>query len=84
MTHEGYLDRLYIHKDYQGLFISLRLFKAIEQSARELGLPAISTDCSITARIPAERMGFKVISEQTVEKKGMTFINYHMVKNLLE
>lgn len=83
MTHEGYLDRLYIHKDHRGGFVSLRLFRAIEKSARELGLAAISTDCSITARIPAERMGFRVIREQKVERKGMTFINYHMVKKLL-
>lgn len=63
MTHEGYLDRLYVHKNYQGRFIAFRLFKHIEQAARELGLTKITTDCSITARIPAERMGFKVIKE---------------------
>jgi putative acetyltransferase len=62
--------------------VSLRLFKAIENAARELGLTKITTNCSITAKIPAERMGFKVIKEQTVEKKGMKFINYHMEKQL--
>lgn len=82
MTHEGYLDRLYVHKDYQGKWISLHLFKAIEKAARELDLSSITTDCSITARIPAERMGFKVIKEQTVEKLGQSFINYHMEKKL--
>jgi putative acetyltransferase len=82
MTHEGYLDRLYVHKDYQGRFISFRLFKHIEQAARELDLTKITTNCSITAKIPAERMGFKVIKEQTVVRKGVELINYVMEKEL--
>lgn len=83
MTHEGYLDHLYVHKDYQARWVSLHLFKAIEKAARELGLTKLTTDCSITAKIPAERIGFKVIKEQVVEKHGMKFINYHMEKKLV-
>ncbi len=82
MTREGYLDRLYVHKDYQARFVALKLFKAIEKVARNLGLKKITTDCSITAKTPAERMGFVVVKEQTVEKRGMMFINYHMEKKL--
>lgn len=82
MSHEGYLDRLYVHKEYQARFVALKIFKGLEQKARELGLEKITTDCSITAKLPAERMGFKVIKEQTVEKLGMKFINYHMEKKL--
>lgn len=82
ISHEGYLDRMYVHKDYQARWVSLHLFKAIEKAARELGLTKITTDCSITAKVPAERMGFKVMKEQIVEKKDMQFINYHMEKKL--
>lgn len=82
MTREGYLDHLYVHKDYQARWVSLHLFRAIEKAARELGLTKLTTDCSITAKIPAERMGFKVVREQVVEKRGMKFINYHMEKKL--
>lgn len=82
MTSDGYLDHLYIHKDYQARFVSLCLLKAIEKVARQLGLLKIVTDCSITAKIPAERVGFKVIKEQIVEKKGVQFITYHMEKLL--
>lgn len=82
MTREGYLDHLYVHKDYQARWVSLHLFKAIEKVARELGLTKLTTDCSITAKVPAERMGFKVINEQMVEKKGVQFTNYHMEKKL--
>ncbi|GMU18894.1 MAG: hypothetical protein AMXMBFR12_00860 [Candidatus Babeliales bacterium] len=82
MTREGYLDHLYVHKDYQARWVSLHLFKAIEKMAKELGLTKITTDCSITAKVPAERMGFKVVNEQIVEKKGVQFTNYHMEKKL--
>lgn len=82
LTREGYLDHLYVHKEYQARWVSLHLFKAIEKAARELGLTKLTTDCSITAKVPAERMGFKVLKEQIVEKNGMKFINYHMEKKL--
>ncbi len=82
MTHEGYFDRLYVHKDYQGRFIAVHLLRAIEKVARELGLSKITTDCSITAKLPAERMGFKVVKEQTVERRGVEMVNYVMEKEL--
>jgi hypothetical protein len=50
-------------------WVSLHLFRAIEKSAREIGPTKITTDCSITAKVPAERMGFKVIKEQIVERE---------------
>jgi len=82
MTHAGYLDRVYVHKDYQLRGIALRLINVIEPLARALGLSKITTDCSITAKIPAERIGFVVIKEQTVERKGIVLINYVMEKKL--
>jgi GNAT superfamily N-acetyltransferase len=82
MTHEGYLDHLYIHKNYQARWISLKLLRAVEKIARQLGLARIFTNCSITAKLPAERVGFRVIREQVVEKNGVQFVVYHMEKNL--
>ncbi len=82
LTHEGVLKHLYIHKEYQGRFIALHLLKTIEQVVRDLGLSKITTECSITAKLPAERMGFKVVKEQTVNRKGIEFVNYLMEKKL--
>ena len=82
MSKEGYLDRLYIHKNYQGGRVAYALFKKIEQTARDMGLTKITTDCSITAKKPAEFMGFKVIKEQTVVRNGIALTNYAMEKNL--
>lgn len=82
LRHDGYLDRLYINKDYQGRFIYLRLLRHIEHAARDLGLNKVFTHCSITAKIPAERAGYKVIKEQTVSRDGVDFINYVMEKEI--
>jgi len=82
LTQKGYLDRLYIHKDYQGRFISLHLMKHIEQATRKLGLSKITTHSSITAKKPAERWGFKVVKEQTIVRNGIELTNYIMEKTL--
>ena len=82
ITDNGSLEHLYVHPNWQGGRVSLRLLKAIEQSARELGLQKITTHCSITAKIPAQRMGFVVLNEQTVTRKGVTLTNYVMEKKL--
>ena len=82
LTQEGVLKHLYIHKDYQGRFIALHLLKTIEQAVRDLGLSKITTECSITAKLPAERMGFKAVKKQTVNRKGIEFVNYLMEKKL--
>jgi putative acetyltransferase len=82
MRKDGYLDKLYVHKDYQGKFIAFHLLREIEKIARELGLSKITTHCSITAKIPAERMGFLVIKEQAVIRNGISLINFVMEKKL--
>lgn len=60
----------------------LPLLRALEQAARERGIIRLTTHCSITAKKPAQRMGFVVIKEQTVQKNGVSFINYVMEKKL--
>lgn len=79
MNKAGYFDRLFVHKDYQGKLISRRLGLALYQDALKLGLKEVSADVSITALPLAKRMGFQVVKQQTVEKNGQQFINYHMV-----
>jgi putative acetyltransferase len=85
ITHHGYLNHFYIHKDYlgaKGNWIALKLFKAIELKARGIGLSEITTYCSITAKKPAERMGFVILHQNIAIKDNETFINYAMKKIL--
>ncbi|MFC7679147.1 GNAT family N-acetyltransferase [Paenibacillus sp. GCM10028914] len=66
MTLEGYLDRLYIHKDFQGRGIASALVKELEKDGERLGLSSIETDASITARPFFERRGYELLQAQTV------------------
>jgi len=82
ITPQGHLEHLYISPHHQGGLASLKLFKAIIEAAKSKNLKEITTNCSITAQKPAERMGFITVKEQTVIKNGMSFTNYAMKKKL--
>lgn len=77
MTEDGYLDRLYVHKDLQGQGIAAALCEALERA-----VPAESfvTHASITARPFFERRGYVTVREQQVERKGILLTNYVMEK----
>lgn len=83
MTYNGYLDRLYTHKNFQGQGIAKTLVNKLEYVAREIGLSEISTDASVTAKPFFERCGYQIIKSQRVERKGITLVNFRMTKNLL-
>lgn len=82
LTYEGYLDRLYIHKDFQSQGIASALVDMIESEAKKLNLLVIETDSSITAKPFFEHKGYKIVRSQTVERKGVKLINFKMIKKL--
>jgi putative acetyltransferase len=82
MNHSGYIDRLFVHKNYQGKGVALALFRKLEEEAKKLGLSELTTEASIVAKPVAERLGFEVIEEQRKIYRGVEFINYRMRKQL--
>lgn len=82
MTLEGYLDRLFVHKEYQRQGIAKALVDTLEAEARRLGLNEISTEASITAKPFFEQSGFEVVRQQVVERRGVKLENYVMLKSL--
>ncbi|WML44501.1 GNAT family N-acetyltransferase [Neobacillus sp. PS3-40] len=82
MTHDGHLDRLYIHKDFQSQGIATKLVNLLVTKAGKLGMDYIDTYASITAKPFFEHHGFIVIQQQKVELRGVSLINYKMVKKL--
>jgi len=78
----GYLNRLFVHKDYQGCGIASALVDALEEEARALRLPAIDTDASLTAQPFFLRKGYDVVAAQTVERRGVRLNNYRMRKTI--
>ena len=63
----GYLDRLYVHKDYQH---------------QGIATGKIVVHASITAKQFFISRGYKVIKEQQVVKKGISLTNYVMEKSV--
>ena len=78
----GYIDLAFVSPDVMGQGIGRKLYEAVEQHARELGVAALSTHASKKARPFFERMGWSVDYTQTVEKRDVTLTNYKMSKAL--
>lgn len=72
----GYLDRLYVHADYQGMGIATAICNKLEQSVSG----KIVTHASVTAKPFFEKRGYKVIKEQSVERQGVFLTNFVMEK----
>ncbi len=72
----GYLDRLFVHADYQGKGIGTAICDQLEQAVQG----NIVTHASITARPFFEKRGYKVVKEQQVERQGILLTNFVMEK----
>lgn len=73
----GYLDRLYVHKDFQGRGVATALCGALEQAAAG----PVTTHASVTARPFFARRGYRVLRAQQVERRGVRLANYAMEKS---
>ena len=76
MDSTGYLDRLYVHKDYQGKGVATALCDRLEQAVDG----TIVTHASITARPFFEGRGYVMVKAQQVERKGILLRNFVMEK----
>ena len=82
LEEDGHLDMLYVRRDAVGRGVGRRIYEAAEREAGELGLEAVSTEASLTARPFFERRGFHVMREQTVIRRGVGLTNFVMEKRL--
>lgn len=76
MDSTGYLDRLYVHKDYQSKGVATALCDRLEQAVDG----TIVTHASITARPFFEGRGYVMVKAQQVERKGILLRNFVMEK----
>ena len=77
IDEHGYLDRLYVHKDYQRQGIATDLCDKLENIIKT---DCITTHASITAKPFFEHRGYNVIKRQTVERNGVFLTNFIMKK----
>lgn len=73
----GYLDRLYVHRNYQRRGVATLLCDGLEENFHDCTL---TTHASITARPFFERRGYRVIREQQIERRGVLLTNFVMEK----
>ena len=74
----GYLNRLYVHKEYQRRGIASALCNELEAVAQG----NIITHASITARVFFEKRGYVLIKKQQVKKHGIALTNFVMEKSV--
>lgn len=72
----GYLDRLYVHYQYQGKGIAKAICSQLEKSVNS----KITVHASITSKGFFEHRGYQVIKKQEVKRQGISLVNYVMEK----
>lgn len=77
MDERGYLDRLYVHRGFQGRGIATAVCDELE---RAVGCGGYSVHASITARPFFEKRGYRTVARQEVFRRGVALINYKMEK----
>ena len=75
IDNTGYLDRLFVHKDYQSQGIATALCDRLEA-----GYDRITTHASITAKQFFMNRGYRLIKEQQVVRNGISLANHVMEK----
>ena len=77
MDGSGYLDRLYVHRDFQRRGVASALCDALEAAS---AAETFTTHASRTARPFLEHRGWRVVREQTVLRRGVALNNFMMEK----
>ena len=77
MDETGYLDRLYVHKDYQGQGIASAICDELERFAAG---KTITTHASTTAKPFFQHRGYRVVRKQEVIRRSVALTNLVMEK----
>jgi putative acetyltransferase len=80
---EGYIDLAFVRSDAAGKGIGWRLYLAIEERAKQLGIVRLTTEASKKAKPFFERQGWTVEHEQVVRKHNVELTNFKMSKQLI-
>lgn len=80
MDDNGYLDRLYVHSDYQGKGIAKAIVNELEQQAMVYDISFFTTHASITAKPFFEKLGYHAVRENKVVRNGIELTNFIMEK----
>lgn len=79
---DNYIDRLYVHKDFQRQKIATQLLNCMEEYAKKHNQKELIANVSITAKPFFLKQSFQVICQQQIVKNNIMLINYKMKKSL--
>jgi len=79
---DGYLNSLFVHKNFQRQGVASLLLSHIEEYARQNQIREITVDVSITAKSFFEKKKYELLYQQVVSI-GIEMINYKMRKILI-
>lgn len=77
IAENGYLDRLYVHKDCQHKGIGTAICNELEKAVNSSDF---TVQASITAKPFFESRGYIVVKEQQVVRRGVFLTNFYMKK----
>lgn len=80
IANDGYLDFMYVHKDYQRKGVAITLLTEIESHATRSGIKKIYSHVSKTARPFFEKYGYIKKGDNINKVNNIEFVNSVMVK----
>lgn len=82
MKMDGCVDLLFVHPDHEMRGVASAMLSHTETQAQAMGIARLYAQVSITASRLLLKRGFHIVREMTVERRGQTFQNYRMEKEV--
>ena len=82
LTCDGLIDFAFIDPDYQAKGLFRHLFRSLETSARDAGMPMLEAKASRNAIGPFEAQGFRQIAQEIVQVGDVELERFHVRKKL--
>ncbi len=82
LRKDGTLDYIFVHKSYQGKGIARRLYKKIEEIAKDNGMTTLTTLVTTNTESFFKKLGFEIIKNIEKVVGGDEVICYNGIKNL--
>lgn len=80
----GEINRLYTHKDYQGLGVAKAIYQELERAAQKFQQDRLLVESSLTGKNFYQRQGFVCTDVVPSYLQDQVFFNYLMEKKLLQ